>query len=82
MRLCPTVEGNATPLITHLIGVDVCLARQRGFYHKCHRCMYRGKPADWEPEPGRTARRNGTVEVAGDRLPAKAGPSKQSAPPA
>lgn len=51
MRLCPTVEGNATPLITHLIGVDVCLSRQRGFYHKCHRCLYRGKAASWEPGP-------------------------------
>jgi hypothetical protein len=36
-------------LITHRIGVDVCLARQRTFFHKCHRCIYRGQAADWEP---------------------------------
>lgn len=50
-RLCPSVEGSASPLITHRIGVDVCLARQRTFFHKCHRCVYRGKAATWEPEP-------------------------------
>lgn len=50
MRTCPSVEGSASPLITHRIGVDVCLARQRTFFHKCHRCIYRGQPADWEPE--------------------------------
>lgn len=50
MRLCPTVEGSATPLITHRIGADVCQARQSSNYHKCHRCIYRGKSASWEPE--------------------------------
>ncbi len=50
MRTCPSVEGSASPLITHRIGVDVCLARQRTFFHKCHRCIYRGQPANWEPE--------------------------------
>jgi hypothetical protein len=25
------------------------MARQRTFFHKCHRCIYRGKAADWEP---------------------------------
>ncbi len=50
MRLCPSVEGSASPLITHRIGVEVCLARQRTFFHKCHRCIYRDQPADWEPE--------------------------------
>lgn len=49
MRLCPSVEGSASPLITHRIGVDVCMARQRTFFHKCHRCIYRGQAADWEP---------------------------------
>lgn len=48
-RLCPSVEGSASPLITHRIGVDVCMARQRTFFHKCHRCVYRGQPANWEP---------------------------------
>lgn len=50
MRLCPSVDGTASPLITHRIGVDVCLARQGTFFHKCHRCIYRGQPANWEPE--------------------------------
>lgn len=50
MRLCPSVEGSPTPLITHRIGADVCMARQRTFFHKCHRCIYRGKSAAWEPE--------------------------------
>ncbi len=50
MRLCPSVEGSAPPLITHRIGVDVCFARQRTFFHKCHRCIYRGQAANWEPE--------------------------------
>jgi hypothetical protein len=49
MRLCPSVEGSAPPLITHRIGVDVCMARQRTFFHKCHRCIYRGQAANWEP---------------------------------
>lgn len=48
-RLCPSVEGSGSPLITHRIGVDVCMARQRSFFHKCHRCVYRGQPANWEP---------------------------------
>jgi hypothetical protein len=50
MRLCPSVEGSASPLITHRIGVEVCMARQRTFFHKCHRCIYRGQPANWAPE--------------------------------
>lgn len=49
MRTCPSVEGAASPLITHQIGVDVCMARQRTFFHKCHRCVYRGQAANWEP---------------------------------
>ncbi len=49
MRLCPSVEGSASPLITHRIGVDVCLARQVALYHKCHRCIYRDQAANWEP---------------------------------
>jgi hypothetical protein len=50
MRTCPSVEGSASPLITHQIGADVCMARQRTFFHKCHRCIYRGQAATWEPE--------------------------------
>ncbi len=50
MRLCPSVEGSASPLITHRIGADVCLARQATNFHKCHRCVYRGQGADWAPD--------------------------------
>jgi len=50
-RLCPSVEGSASPLITHRIGVDVCQARQQAFFHKCHRCVYRGRSVTWEPDP-------------------------------
>ena len=49
MRLCPSVEGSASPLITHRIGASVCLARQATNFHKCHRCVYRGQAADWAP---------------------------------
>jgi hypothetical protein len=52
MRLCPSVQGSNTPLITHRIGVEVCMARQRTFFHKCHRCIYRGQAANWEPAEG------------------------------
>jgi hypothetical protein len=58
MRTCPSVEGTAPPLITHRIGVEVCMARQRTFFHKCHRCVYRGQPASWEPETPVLALRN------------------------
>ena len=51
MRDCPSPGGSAAPpLITHRIGTEVCLLRQRTFFHKCHRCIYRGHAADWEPE--------------------------------
>lgn len=50
MRLCPSVDGSASPLITHRIGNDVCLSRQASNFHKCHRCIYRGEAADWQPE--------------------------------
>jgi hypothetical protein len=48
MRLCPSVEGSS-PLITHRIGAEVCMARQASNFHKCHRCIYRGQAATWEP---------------------------------
>lgn len=61
MRQCPTLEGDARALITHTISVDLCMSRQRCHYHKCHRCLYRGKPASHVVEDGGFAR--GTVEV-------------------
>ncbi len=68
MRLCPSVEGSASPLITHRIGVDVCMARQRTFFHKCHRCIYRGKSACWEPTEAPMA----MINVHAAEEPAKA----------
>jgi hypothetical protein len=50
MRDCPTVEGSSAPLIIHRIAAADCLARQGCNYHKCHRCLYRGKPATWQPD--------------------------------
>jgi len=49
MRDCPTVEGSSIPLIIHRIGVGDCLQRQACNYHKCHRCVFRGKPVAWVP---------------------------------
>lgn len=84
MRLCPTVEGSPSPLITHRIGADTCQARQGAFFHKCHRCIYRGKAADWEPEQPPHL----TIEVegreAGDHGPGRNGvggaPRRPAAP--
>lgn len=50
LRQCPTPPGDARALITHNIAVGTCLQRQREFYHKCHRCLYRGKPANYVAE--------------------------------
>lgn len=72
LRLCPTVDGKSSPLITHLIGVDLCMSRQRGFYHKCHACQYRGQPAAFElPLPAElngmaAGLRNGSSPAAKD----------------
>ena len=91
-RLCPSVEGSASPLITHRIGVDVCMARQRTFFHKCHRCVYRGQPANWEPnhtsepqvvlhpvgEPARTGVTEVELPLPGSAKPAAAGAKGRS----
>lgn len=53
MRQCPTLPGDDRPLIAHTIANPLCLQRQRDFYHKCHRCVFRGLAARDEPEPGR-----------------------------
>ena len=52
MRDCPTVEGSSIPLILHRVTSGDCMARQECNYHKCHRCVFRGKAVDWEPEGG------------------------------
>ncbi|MEY2979951.1 MAG: hypothetical protein ACO4CZ_05620 [Planctomycetota bacterium] len=49
-RQCPTLRGEAFALITHRIGTDLCMKRQREHYHKCHRCEYRGQPASFVAE--------------------------------
>ena len=49
MRDCPTIDGSSIPLIIHRIAAGDCLARQSCNYHKCHRCIYRGQAANWEP---------------------------------
>ena len=67
-RECPTLSGHDRPLIEHRIGIPQCLERQRGLYHKCHRCVFRGAPVDSvvqdvSPPNGTGAngtRRNGT----------------------
>jgi hypothetical protein len=62
MRHCPTLPGDERPLIAHSIVTGVCQQRQREFYHKCHRCVYAGKPADFVLDPPLdTTHRNGRV---------------------
>jgi hypothetical protein len=58
MRQCPTLPGDDRPLIAHSIVNGVCMERQRDFYHKCHRCVFRGKPADFVFE---SVHKNGTA---------------------
>lgn len=45
-RQCPTRADGVVPLIVHWIPPSTCLERQRGHYHKCYTCLYRGKGAD------------------------------------
>lgn len=59
MRQCPTLAGDERPLIAHTIVNGVCMEQQRAFYHKCHRCIFSGKPADFVFEP---ESRNGTTK--------------------
>ena len=47
LRQCPTIAGKSATLITHSIEGGLCQKRQREHYHKCHRCVYRGKPVDF-----------------------------------
>lgn len=44
------------------------MERQRGFYHKCHRCVFRGKAADFRLPP--TNDRAGFVEMEDQRADA------------
>ena len=70
MRQCPTPEGGpgSRPLIAHQISACVCVERQQEHYHKCHRCVFRGQPAEFGlPETSR-AQRNGSVAPNRDQL--------------
>ena len=60
MRHCPTLASDIRPLIAQSIQSDLCMARQRGFYHKCHRCVYSGEAADFAVKAPHL---NGVVEV-------------------
>ncbi|MBK8980456.1 MAG: hypothetical protein IPM29_31525 [Planctomycetes bacterium] len=46
-RDCPTLPGDGRSLITHRIDAPLCSKRQNEHYHRCHRCVYRGRPLDW-----------------------------------
>lgn len=41
-RQCPTRCGGTHSLIAQAITVATCFERQRGNYHKCFSCEYRG----------------------------------------
>ena len=56
-------------MITHSITSCQCVERQNDFYHKCHRCLFRGKPADFVLADGNGGLRNGVVAPA--RRPAE-----------
>ena len=71
MRTCPSVEGAPSPLITHRIGAGVCLARQATNFHKCHRCIYRGQAAEWQPEEPRLAMVNVEFPLEAAQAPGK-----------
>lgn len=92
MRDCPTIQASSIPLIVHRIAVDECMSRQSCNYHKCHRCVYRGKAASFQPEGGdgmpraavsRTGERDvpsKTVEVPRpEGAPKKAAPTSKPA---
>lgn len=64
MRQCPTPAGDDRRLIAHRIEPCACLARQRELYHKCHRCIYRGKSAEWVAAPGVAGQRVVALEPA------------------
>lgn len=58
------------PLIIHRISAGDCMSRQECHYHKCHRCIYRGKAASWEPEG------SATEQGTGSRVAERAVPTK------
>jgi hypothetical protein len=69
MRQCPTPEGGPAlrPLIAHRISACECLERQQERYHKCHRCVFQGKPVDFALRETNGVHRNGVV-TPGERV--------------
>jgi hypothetical protein len=65
MRQCPTPEGGpaSRPLIAHRISQCECVERQSEHYHKCHRCVFGGKPVDFTLGETNGAPRNGVAPV-------------------
>ena len=89
MRQCPTLRGEERPLIAHSIANALCMERQREFYHKCHRCEFCGKAADFSlpatSEVARPALREQQQEVAPLQVEAQVAtgrPPRGEAPPA
>lgn len=71
MRDCPTIHSSSMPLIVHRISAQDCMSRQSCHYHKCHRCVFRGKAADWQPEASAPVPASGPTHVGERAVPAK-----------
>ena len=71
MRDCPTIHSSSMPLIIHRISAQDCMSRQSCHYHKCHRCVFRGKAADWQPEGSVVVSPNGPTHVGERAVPTK-----------
>jgi len=71
MRDCPTPKSSSMPLIVHRIEASDCMSRQSCNYHKCHRCIYNGQAADWQPEPAALVPQSGPTRVGERAVPTK-----------
>ena len=71
MRDCPTPKSSSMPLIVHRIEASDCMSRQSCNYHKCHRCIYNGQAADWQPEPAAVVPQSGPTRVGERAVPTK-----------
>ncbi len=71
MRDCPTPKSSSMPLIVHRIAASDCMSRQSCNYHKCHRCIYNGQAADWQPEPAALVPQSGPTRVGERAVPTK-----------
>ncbi|MHC4515101.1 MAG: hypothetical protein ACYTGW_10795 [Planctomycetota bacterium] len=70
MRQCPTPEGGPgnRPLIAHQITGGACAERQQEHYHKCHRCVFRGKGVEFVPTNNNPERNGGVMADRGGEL--------------